>query len=321
MDKSVPKDIKVIETKHVRDIVLDYAKGFATILIVLYHIYGYTDREVGSIVNSFCYTVQLPIFFFISGLLIGKNQTHDVNLKKKAIRLITPFLFFYTIWCIINYNNLTIFIHDEFKGGYWFTFVLFEMMTTLSLSHFFSKEFNISAIIVQIVLFLLLTLYIHMTKGYIINSLLSLNLLWHYSPFFYLGIYNCIIKETFKIRFLFLYTPLLLITQYFFYISNNRFLIPICNFTSLFFFITLFKNGVRFFEQPISQIGKYSLHIYLLHFFFLYYFSKYIPLINNRYIEFTTYIVLSLVIISIIVTISQILMRNKWTRLVLFGIK
>ena len=110
-----------------RIIEFDYSRGFAVFLVVLYHVYAYTGRDYHSIVYSFCHTVQLPIFFYISGILIGKDVSH-LNLMKKAIRLIIPFLFLYFIWCVINFNDIYKFIYNEFKGGYWFLLVLFEMM-------------------------------------------------------------------------------------------------------------------------------------------------------------------------------------------------
>lgn len=304
-----------------RDIALDYGKGFAIILIVLYHIYGYTNREVGSIVNSFCYIVQLPIFFYISGLLTNKKQSHNINLKKRAIRLLVPFIFFYTTWCIINYNNLHSFIQDEFKGGYWFTLVLFEMTAILSLSYYLSNKYNKNVIFVQISLFLLLTLYVYIIpKGNIINTILSINLLWHYSPFFYLGLYYSKFEIIIKPKYLFIYTISYFLSQYLFFISNNRLLTPFCNLLSLLLFITLFRNGYRLFEPYISYIGKYSIQIYLIHFFFLHYFAQFIPLISNRFTEFVVYIVLCFVLILVIIGLSKIIMRNKWARLIFFGI-
>lgn len=322
MGNQILKDIETIATNQARNIVLDYAKGFAIILIVIYHTYGYCGQNVGSIVNSFCYTVQIPIFIYVSGLLSGKHQSQNINIKKKAIRLLVPFLFFYIIWCIININNLYDFIQDEFKGGYWFTLVLFEMMVMLSLSNYLSDKHNINVTYMQIVIFIILSLYVFFTpKGNIINTLLSINLLWHYSPFFYLGIYSYKLETFLKKKHIIIYGSIFLLSQYLFFFYDNRLLTPVCNLFSLLFFITLFNNGIRLFENTISYIGKYSLQIYLIHFFVLHYFAKYIPLLSSRFVEFFLYIVFSFVTIFFIIGLSKIVMRYKWVRLVCFGIK
>ena len=305
-----------------RDIALDYSKGFAIILIVVYHIYGYTVSYKDSIVFSFCQTVQLPIFFYVSGILTGKDFTTNINLKNKFIRLVIPFLFFYFIWCIINYQDLYNFIKNEFKGGYWFILVLFEMMVLYAFSFSLSKKLKIDIKITLISVYIILSLYKYLCpKASIINLSFSINLLWHYFPFFYIGVFHSFTSKILKIKFSFIYLVVFLCAQFVFFKCNMQIIIPICNLFSLLFFTSLFFNGVRPLEKIISRIGEYSLQIYLLHFFLVYYLSAYIPIVKNRLVELLFYLLISIVFINIIIVVSNVFMKNKWTRLLLFGIK
>ena len=288
-------------------------------LIVLYHIYGYTGRAANSIIYSFCHTVQLPLFFYISGMLLFRKSTQTINLYDKTIRLLVPFCVFYSIWIIIHLNNLS---HDEFKGGYWFLLVLFEMMFIIAISLIISKRFNIDIRIVQIVIYLFLSIYeFSYPKNTAINIVLSTNLLWHYFPFFIMGIYHNNIKLIYKLKYIIIYAIIFVFALYLYYVNNYIKITPLCNLFSLLFFVTLFKSDIRPFERIISLFGVYSMQIYLLHFWLVELIHNYIPLVNQRMIEFLIFLILSIVLILLIIGISNYLMKSKWCRLLLFGIK
>ena len=300
---------------------LDYARGFAIFLIVLYHTYAYTERSSHSIVYDFCHTVQLPMFFFISGVLIGKSRLHHINLKKKAQRLIIPFLFLYFTWCVINFNDIYNFLYDEFKGGYWFLLVLFEMMVISYISFRISDIFSFKLIYVFMGMLIILATYIFiLPKSNLISLILSINLLWHYLPFYLSGFFYSSLKNLFRFKYLIVYVLLFVVFQYLLIEYNHRILIPLCNLSSLFLFVTLFFNGFRPLENFFSRLGNYSMQIYILHFFLLRFLADYIPIINNRMIEFFLFSLVSLVFIFIIIHISKVIMLNKWARLLFFGI-
>ena len=83
-----------------RDLTLDYAKGFAIVLIVLGHLYFFADRHVDSWVYTVCNTVQIPVFMYISGLLAHRSIDRYGFRKlvaNRAVRLLLPLLSFYII--------------------------------------------------------------------------------------------------------------------------------------------------------------------------------------------------------------------------------
>lgn len=48
---------------------IDRLKGLAIILVVMGHIFGFNQPEDG--INTFIYTFHMPLFMFLSGLVIS----------------------------------------------------------------------------------------------------------------------------------------------------------------------------------------------------------------------------------------------------------
>ncbi len=48
---------------------IDRLKGLAIILVVMGHIFGFSQPEDG--INTFIYTFHMPLFMFLSGLVIS----------------------------------------------------------------------------------------------------------------------------------------------------------------------------------------------------------------------------------------------------------
>lgn len=306
---------------NIRDITLDYAKGFAIFLIVLFHIYGYTGRYENSIVYSFCQNVQIVIFIFVSGVLISKSS-RSIDIKSKAVRLLVPFVTFYIIWGVIDYHNFTLFILDEFKYGYWFVLVLFEIMLVYVFLLYIALKANLSPFLLHIIFLVLLSLYeSFFPRDSILNILLCTNLVWHYYPFFILGIYSWKIDGLILLKYTPIYLSVFILSQYYYFNYGIRSVAPVCNLSSLLFFMSLFKNKILPLKTVVAKLGVFSMQIYLLHFILLSIIYQYIPLQDNCWIEFLLYLLLSVIIISIIVIVSHLIMRNKWASFFLFGIK
>ena len=306
---------------NIRDVTLDYAKGFAILLIVLFHVYGYTGGYENSIVYSFCQNVQIVIFIFVSGVLISKSSK-AIDIKSKAVRLLVPFISFYIIWGGIDYHNFTLFILDEFKYGYWFVLVLFEIMLIYAFLFYIAIKANLSPFLLHIVFLVLLSLYEFIfPRDSILNILICTNLVWHYYPFFILGIYSWKFDGLILLKYTPIYLFVFILSQYYYFTYSIRSVAPLCNLSSLLFFMSLFKNGILPLKKLVAKLGVFSMQIYLLHFILLSVIYQYIPLQDNCWIEFLIYLLLSVIIISFIVIVSHLIMRNKWARFFLFGIK
>ena len=79
----------------------DYIKGFAIILIVLGHAltYCYSLKDIYKIIYSF----HVPLFFIISGYFFNSELNFKCFCKKKAKRLLLPYLFYSFLFLIPYY--------------------------------------------------------------------------------------------------------------------------------------------------------------------------------------------------------------------------
>lgn len=299
----------------------DYAKGIAIFFVVLYHIYGYTGRSGGSVVYTFCHVCQLQIFFYVSGILSQKSlSTGHFIMKDRCVRLLLPLFTFYLIWSIIDCHNFLEFPLSEFKQGYWFVLVLFIMIIIyLATCKLFGDQ---KSLIPLFVLYVLLTVYeVLYPKENLINRLLSLNLLWHYYPFFVMGTCHDRIKLLFELKNSIFYATVFGAAFYAYYTTGKKSLVPICNLSSLMFLMGMFQNRIWIARDTFMLFGKFSMEIYMLHFLFLAVLTPLIPLIDNRWIELPYYVIIALAMIILSIGCSIIMKKSKWLALFLFGIR
>ena len=86
-------------TKESRLTALDSLRGFGILLVVL----GHTSQTSGLV--SWIFSFHMPLFFIISGMLFHERQFLD-SFKRRAIRLLVPYVFFGTVtlayWALIE---------------------------------------------------------------------------------------------------------------------------------------------------------------------------------------------------------------------------
>ncbi len=108
---------------------IDIAKGIGICLVVIGHTAGLSAG-----LHDFIYLFHMPLFFIISGYLYhGTHNDYKSYIKKKAKRLLTPFLFFFILPAVVLFvktNELEVFyswIKDEtfFVSPIWFLYVMF----------------------------------------------------------------------------------------------------------------------------------------------------------------------------------------------------
>ena len=115
---------------------VDALRGFTMFLVVFNHViflsFGTDGREVTS---AFFGLFRMPMFFFISGFVGYKALEHWTagfyarRVRQKLVVQIIPALFFFTLYTLCHGGNPLDALHVGF-GGYWFTFVLLEMLLT-----------------------------------------------------------------------------------------------------------------------------------------------------------------------------------------------
>lgn len=109
---------------------IDLAKGFGMLMVVYLHTtINYPSAEnvySGSHWDCFVHSMFMPIFFILSGVFFSAKQPFFLWLKKKAKRMVLPFVIFYTLTYLLNVV-LVSFFHVTLKSGfsYWDVFAVF----------------------------------------------------------------------------------------------------------------------------------------------------------------------------------------------------
>ena len=310
----------------IRDTTLDYLRGLAIMSIVIGHLYFFSGKANGSIISNICNSIQIPIFIYVSGLLASKSVLKyplQKFIKKRVIRLLIPFCSFFIIWQLIysfTIDNTITFFTDEFKRGFWFLLVLFELMLILAINQFIARKYNIKRIILDSSSFFIINAYHFFAKDFdIFNQIFSLNLLWHYYPIFLISLYSNKTKKILTSKFAPFYLLVFCFAFYFLFFRNVHVMLAICNISSLFFFLTLFNHGYKVMEQALVKAGQFSLEIYLLHILALNIFRDFIPSIENQYMEAICYILTASVICFVLIIFSSFLKKSKVINKILFG--
>ena len=236
-----------------RDITWDYARGVTIFMIVLHHFYArfYESPEghADAFVSLLCDACPLPIFMYVSGLF-AQNSINKYTLSSfvinKAIRLFLPFTSFLLIWFLIKPEKYPTILLDNFKDGYWFTFVLFEIMAVIACMNYLARRSENKTLCLSVLFFAIITIFkLLFPHENIINGLFSVNLLWHYIPFFIIGFFSHRLSFLFKTKNSPIYLLIFILSFAFYYQHQAASLIPMCNLSCLLFLITIFKNGIR----------------------------------------------------------------------------
>lgn len=309
-----------------RNLTYDYLRGVAMLMIVIGHLYFYSGRSIGALVFSICDTVELPVFMYISGLL-AHVSVDRYGLRKliasKVVRLLFPLFSFYIIWGLWDSSTWLTFWMKEYKAGYWFMFVLFELMVTLSFIKKITLRFKVKSIFVTLFVYALSTLLMTIfSKDSVVNRLLCVRLYWHFFPFFMMGYYSYKLDKYLLLKYAPIYL-LLYIIVFCLYLDRSwsLFMNMVCNLFSLLFLISVFSSSFKPLKTVFSIVGFYSLQIYMVHFFLLFPLLKILPIVENRWLEFPYYTIIASVIIFVTIEVSKLLMKSDWLAMFLFGIR
>lgn len=283
----------------------DILKGVAIFLVVMGHVLTMCIREID---NAFLFKlierVHMPIFFFIAGYFSYKASFQSPNIVKRAIQLLLPFVIVSFLWVIYfphsglrspldsTFSGLYL---SEWKNGYWFTLVLFEICVIYAIMTYALRRISIFRMRFLIILITWVVLYLSLK--FFNDKLmlyLSIELVVKFYPVFFLGVIlhekaNFFTKISTNTS---VFTALLLIGAGLFYISayswefelNNADFLIVINVTLTMCVALIAIYLARSWREKIyttnisgnmssrmwTYIGKESLAIYLLHYFFLF---------------------------------------------------
>ena len=319
---------------------LNLLKGLAIILVIIGHSFPDTITGVSNPINlfifAFIYLFHMPLFFFISGILLYKKEKKLNNykerileVKNKFLRLMIPYFFFSIITLILkisfsSYASNKFDFSDAYKvlfgvssnGGLWFLYILFVVNIVVLL---IPSNKNIKYYLLLIISFIIVYLLRNT------NSITIYRIIYHL-PYFLLGIITSIKYEEFKnntnknLICLILLTSFMAIDVYKGgYLDIYAFLLGMSGIVASFIIVSFIKNG-SIIDKILNLFGKYSMQIYLLSYYFL------IPIrIICKKILIPYYLTMAiLIIIGLLmpIVISKYIIRdNKYINVILFGQK
>ena len=324
---------------------IDAMRGFTMILVVFAHVchFCFGDSRMGY--NAVFILFRLPCFFMLSGWLfepVSRNPFKTVAKHKAMVQLVPTFIF------LLLLAPPPEFFHQlgALKGGYWFTFALFEFFILYMLIVRAGKHWTpILAVAITLASFLYARYYDSMktsSEGY---QLLIIDLLgflsvttWRLFLFFYIGAwmrrhFDAFIRWTNKPFVLFL------ICVAFFLIASTShkdnlwfemFRYYVGGITGMWMVFSFFRLSASWLQKchvskPLQYVGTRTLDIYLLHYFFLPRFlMEYAPQLqtyDSRLLEFVVIMVLSLIILVLCLITSYIIRLSPFLGHYLFGVK
>lgn len=332
-------------------------RGLTMMLVVADHVAAFC-LGIGDYVPSIhpiYMEFTMPLFFFISGFVLYKEETvwnanyvaRFLLVKKFPALIITTFIFF-LLFAKINHFGLVEGLYTDSKLGYWFTLALFAYFCIYAICRFVFNLFNCNSIYTDIILLVigLLLFALFFCKSVFfklpiddgIRNLFSLKFLGY---FLYFTIGTLFKKYFNQIQVILDTKPVLTICLVIYFGANLYYRELDASHTSLLNLVTALTGIVivfsffrihqdwfkkeKFIGSGLQYIGRRTLDIYLMHYFllptnlkihFTFLSEKPVPII-----DITITIIVTLIVIMGCLFISRILRMSPFLSYLLFGVK
>lgn len=262
---------------------LDCLRGISMLMVVFCHVQqfclGYQDHELVACLFNSC---MLPLFFFVSGIFTPPTFLNNLIINRLRYVLLPTVVMFllYVGVCDGGYQRLWLLVGSEYKYGYWFTIVLFEM----NLIHYLLQ----SVVRHKVGLFCALTgiaALLIMAKdwdwyhnGAFLSRWLCLRLLAQYFPYYvvgilcmaYSGMFHKLLANEYIVGGL-----VALFAALYVYPGSGFYKALLMGFVGTFAMYQLCRHyqdvlsQATFFGRQLQLIGRSTLSIYLIHYFFI----------------------------------------------------
>ena len=331
---------------------IDAMRGFTMILVVFAHICHFCFGNDRMGYNAVFILFRLPCFFMLSGWLfepVSRNSFKTVARHKAMVQLVPTFVF------LLLLAPPPEFFHQlgAMKGGYWFTFALFEFFILYMIIVRAGKYWTpILAFSITIASFIYARYYDSLkssSEGFLLLMIYMLGFLsvttWRFFLFFYIGTwirrhFDAFIQWTSKpvvilpicVAFCFIASTSHKDNMWFemfrYYGGGVTGMIMIFTLFRLLYTSPIIHLPSSITHHPsyfLQYVGKRTLDIYLLHYFFLPRFlMEYAPQLqvyDSRFLEFVVIMVLSLIILVLCLITSYIIRLSPFLGHYLFGVK
>ena len=324
---------------------IDAMRGFTMILVVYSHICSLCLGDMWMGWNDVFFLFRLPCFFFISGWLFEtmvRKPFWKVSRRKMMVQLVPTFIFLFLLAPPPEFFYQL----GALKGGYWFTFVLFEFFILYMLAIRLCRKWDFG-----VALLIALGSYIYSRYYHVILSsavgwqIVAIKLLgflsvvvWRFFLFFYIGAW---VRRHFEVFIRWTDKPavIILITAVFVYVVSTPlkdhliyeilkfYLGGITGMIMVFCFFRLSDSWLQciHLSKPLQYVGTRTLDIYLLHYFFLPRFlmtyTGQLQGFDSRVIEFAVILCISLLVLGVTLLASYIIRLSPFLGHYLFGVK
>lgn len=325
---------------------LDALRGLAILLVIEGHVrlFGFGIKSYDTMSALMLYSFDLPLFFFISGLLafrpnMSTKETVN-NIVKKFKFLVLPAIFFSVVSNLIKHQSVFNPLFFGFKK-YWFTITLFECFLIYYVIQLLiplrkrSKYIMISQMIIAVAFVGLLS-----TTGSIGPKLIDTNHLFKYFYFFVFGMLACKYKPGFEIMVhnewlktccIIGFFALLVLLDYQIWPSPVFHLLRdvVMRILGTAMIVVLFASNAAVFEKSgklarlLVDIGKKSLPIYLLQYFFMPNFKMFPEFLDGTD-RFTIHVIAAVYTVLITMTcyaFLKVMEQSKFVRTYVLGQK
>ena len=324
---------------------IDAMRGFTMILVVYSHICHFClgDSLLGF--NATFFLFRLPCFFFISGWLfepIAQRPFLANTRHKFMVQIVPTFIFLFLL------APPPEFFHQlgALKGGYWFTFVLFEFFILYMLIVRVGKKWATwLALAIALASFFYARYYNDLQSSAegmmarVIDVLGFISVvLWRFFLFFYIGAWVRSHFETF-IQWTSKPAVIIMIVVLFFIVASTPHLDNIWyemlrfyvgGISGMWMVFTCFRLTISWLQKlrlskPLQYVGTRTLDIYLLHYFFLPRFlmpyADQLKAYDSQIIEFLVIMGISLIVLAITLLASYVIRLSPFLGHYLFGVK
>lgn len=260
---------------------IDRLKGFAILCVVVGHFTLWAYGMNNDPMHDFVYLFHMPLFIFLSGIVIGSAPKLSKVLVK-AFQFLCPFFIVGLTYTAFIKGNFHDFITGHYKYGYWYLMVL-------TISYFLLLPFQISNnkrngtyiaidIILALCIYFILNLVIRILPLNIVDTL-GLGLVCAYWPYFILGYITrkyTLTKWLMSHNIIMSLAMIIIIPASIMYFSSHGHMYNLIALAFIVILMYLFKQReerTSIIEQELSRFGKGSLNIYIFHYFVINYIN------------------------------------------------
>lgn len=311
---------------------IDRLKGVAMMSVLIIHVIVIGNlSETPDAIAHHLYPIAMPLFMFLSGLVISSVPWGKKLFKKLAV-LLMPFFIVGTLFAFTcHHKNPVEYINNPLKYGYYYLLTLSEttiMLIPLHLNSFDNKKKELFIDITWGIIAWGILLFCRHNLPIQIQNILDMKDFYGLWPFFYLGYLSNKYKLIDKLTSHNVYFSIDLIVLLFLYsfpgleqygkLKSFALIIALCY---------LFRNREKensLIENLLGYIGKNSLDVYIFHYFILTTINlkdigTWLHKDGNYFIEIILVTILAIFIAYLTILIGKSIKKSEWLKNIVYG--